>query len=141
MLKLSFTAVAAGLLCAASALADDSSAALSAGGLVLTKSTAVRMADENLYISPQKVRIRFVFANDTDRDVETPVAFPLPDIDTNQFTLSQVGTMSADPVNFVDFTVTANGKAVCWSFFADVRSAPGLRWPESMWKGPLALLR
>ncbi|HWU27404.1 MAG TPA: DUF4424 family protein [Rhizomicrobium sp.] len=94
------------------AIADDSSAALGMGGLEFTKSEDIRMADENLKISPRKVEIRFVFTNDSDRDIDTVVAFPLPDIDTEEYTHSALGTTTKDPVNFVNFEVRADGKRV-----------------------------
>jgi hypothetical protein len=100
------------VLAVAPALADDSSAALGAGGVVLTQAADIRMAKEDLYVSPGKVRIRFEFTNDSAKDIDTIVAFPLPDIDMNEFTESPVGTMTSDPVNFVGFTVTANGRPV-----------------------------
>jgi hypothetical protein len=111
MSKTAFGLVAAALL-VASAPADDSTASLSAGGVVFTSNTPLRMAEETLYISPQKVRIRFVFANDTDKAVETLVAFPLPDIDMNEYTEQGLGAVTADPVNFVGFTATVNGAKV-----------------------------
>ena len=103
-------AVLAGL--AAPAWADDSSAALGAGGLVFTQNPNIRMADEDLYISPKEVRVRFAFANDGDKDIDTMVAFPLPDIDMSEFYGSAIGTKTEDPVNFVGFTVAADGVAI-----------------------------
>lgn len=94
------------------ALADDSSAALSAGGVVFTKAPNIRMASEDLYISPDVVRIRYEFVNDSDREIETLVAFPLPDIDTWNFYEVPLGRTTGDPVNFVDFSARADGKSV-----------------------------
>ncbi|HEY1630682.1 MAG TPA: DUF4424 family protein [Rhizomicrobium sp.] len=99
-------------LAAAPAFADDSSAALGAGGVVLTQAADIRMAKEDLYVSPKKVRIHFAFVNDGAKDIDTIVAFPLPDIDMNEFTESPIGAVTDDPVNFVGFTITANGKPV-----------------------------
>lgn len=108
-----FLAAAGAMLCLSTqALADDSSAALGAGGVVLTQSANIRMAKEDLFVSPNKVRIRFEFVNDSAKDIDTVVAFPLPDIDMNEFTESPVGTMTDDPLNFVGFTVTAGGKKI-----------------------------
>ncbi|HTK78880.1 MAG TPA: DUF4424 family protein [Rhizomicrobium sp.] len=90
-------------------LADDSSAALSAGGLVLTKSADIRMAAEDLRISPDAVSIRYEFVNDSGRDVDTIVAFPLPDIDTWNFYEEPIGRTTNDPLNFVGFKVSAGG--------------------------------
>ena len=76
--------LAGAALVAAPSLADDSSAALATGGVVFTKNTPVRMAAEEPYVSPKTVRVRFNFVNETPKDVGTIVAFPLPDIDTNE---------------------------------------------------------
>ncbi len=113
-------ALGAMLLAATAAMADDSSAALGAGGIVFTKSTPVRMKAEDLYVSPKQVRIRFEFANDTDKDIETLVAFPLPDIDANEFTESPLGTITDDPVNFIGFKAVVDGKPV--TFKVEVRA-------------------
>ena len=112
-MRLLYGALACVLMCAvAPALADDSSAALGMGGLQFTKSDDVRMAREDLSISPKDVRIRYEFANDGASDVSTIVAFPLPDIDLWEFYESPIGTIGEDPVNVVGFTATVDGKRV-----------------------------
>ena len=71
-------ALAAALaLSAAPALANDSVAELGTGGLILSRSDAVAMQSEDLFISPEKVTVDYVFHNNTDKDAI--VAFPLPD--------------------------------------------------------------
>jgi hypothetical protein len=105
-------AIAASILFAWPAAGDDSSAQLKAGGIVFVNTTPLKMAEEDLYISPEKVRIRFVFANDTAKPVETLVAFPLPDIDNNEYTEVPLGAITNDPVNFVGFGVTVGGRKV-----------------------------
>jgi hypothetical protein len=96
------------------ALADDSSASLAAGGIVFTKNTPVRMAAEDLTISPKLVRVRFEFVNDTDKDVETLVAFPLPDIDLKE-NWNLAGTTTGDPVNFIGFKAAVDGKPITFT--------------------------
>jgi hypothetical protein len=59
-------------------LADDSAAAIAAGGLVPRHETRIVMAREVLRISPKKVVVDYDFRNDTDEDVTTEVAFPVP---------------------------------------------------------------
>jgi hypothetical protein len=118
------------LLCAAlagatfatltSSPADDSSAALGLGGITFEKSADIRMAQEDLWISPEKVKIRFAFANDSKKDIDTTVAFPLPDIDTWEYFEVPLGTVTDDPVNFVGFKVVVNGKPV--AFKSDQRA-------------------
>ncbi len=102
----------AAILLSTQSFADDSSAALGAGGVVLTQAADIRMAKEDLYVSPKQVRIHFEFVNDGAKDIDTIVAFPLPDIDMNEYTESPIGTLTSDPVNFVGFTVTADGRRI-----------------------------
>jgi len=94
------------------ARADDSSAMLNAGSIVFTKSTPVRMTAEDLYVSPGAVRIRFEFQNPTAKDIETIVAFPLPDIATWDFAESAIGTVTDDAKNFIGFKAVIDGKPV-----------------------------
>ncbi len=112
MRSITMALAAAAAIGVPAALADDSSAMLSAGGLVFTKSTPVRMAAEDLYVSPTAVRVRFAFENPTAKDVETIVAFPLPDIATGEFAESGIGTVTDDAKNFVGFKVVIDGKPV-----------------------------
>jgi hypothetical protein len=105
------TAVAACLL-SSSALADDSSAMLGAGGIVLTKSAEVRMASEDLFISPKAVKVRYTFTNDSGKDIDSVVAFPLPDVDNWEYAESAIGTTTGGTPNFVGFKLTIDGKPV-----------------------------
>ena len=73
------------LLAAWPALANDSTAELGTGGLILSRTDAVRMVKEDLFISEEKVTVDYVFRNVTDADVSTIVAFPMPDIAGNPF--------------------------------------------------------
>jgi Domain of unknown function (DUF4424) len=61
------------------ARANDSTAEMAVGGLVLTQSDAISLDSEDLFISKGEVRVDYVFTNTTGKDVETLVAFPLPD--------------------------------------------------------------
>jgi hypothetical protein len=102
-----------GLACTAPSLADDGSAQLAAGGIVFTKSADIRMAKEDLYLSKEKVRIRFEFQN-TGADQDVTIAFPLPDLDIEDFQGEEVGTVTDDPLNFVGFTAKVDGKPVAF---------------------------
>jgi hypothetical protein len=80
---LAFTAAASA---ATSALANDSIASVGAGGLVIQRTDAIDMVSEDLFVSADAIRIHYVFRNRTPRDVETVVAFPMPDRDlTNEY--------------------------------------------------------
>lgn len=63
-----------------SAFANDTMSTLGAGGLIFIETEDVKMASEDLYVSPDQIRVKYEFTNNTDKDVETLVAFPLPDI-------------------------------------------------------------
>jgi hypothetical protein len=94
------------------AVADDGAASLATGSIVFTHIAPVRMKAEDLYVSPVKVRVRFEFANDTEKDFETVVAFPLPDIDVGNYWTEALGTITDDPVNFVGFTARVEGAPI-----------------------------
>ena len=64
---------------AATASANDTTASTGAGGLVLERTEAIDMASEDLFVSADEIRVRYVFRNRTPRDVATIVAFPMPD--------------------------------------------------------------
>lgn len=68
----------AGLLPAGVARANDSSAGLDGGQLVLKQSDNIRMEREDLFLSMKEVRIRYEFRNTGPKDIETILAFPLP---------------------------------------------------------------
>lgn len=57
---------------------DDSAAAIAAGGLVSRRESRIVMAKEVLKISPTKIVVDYDFRNDSDQDVTTEVAFPIP---------------------------------------------------------------
>jgi hypothetical protein len=67
-------------LAGSSAQANDSSAQLAAGGLVLTRSEAIEMQTEDLYISREAVRVRYRFRNTSGQNTTVRIAFPMPDV-------------------------------------------------------------
>lgn len=73
-------ALSALLLACEPARANDSEAELALGGLTLTKSTDISMDSEDLSISRERVRVKYRFTNHSDAEIETLVAFPLPDL-------------------------------------------------------------
>ncbi len=93
---------------------------LGAGGIVLTKNADIRMAAEDLYLSPKAVKVHYVFANDSATDIDTVVAFPLPDIDNYEYSESPIGTTLDSTPNFVGFKLLIDGKPVAAT--AEVRA-------------------
>lgn len=99
--------VAALMVSTAPALANDSVAELGTGGLILSRSDAVTMKSEDLHISPDKVTVDYVFRNDTDKDVNAVVAFPMPDIEGDPNEMPAIPNEQSD--NFLGFEVTIDG--------------------------------
>jgi len=99
------------LCVAAPTLANDSTAELTTGGLVLAKSADIEMRSEDLAISAKEIVVRYRFFNRAVRDVTTTVAFPMPDIvwdgpDTN------IAVPAPDSPNFLDFRTMIDGQPV-----------------------------
>lgn len=100
----------AAFLMAGTAAANDTMAELKAGGLVYTQSEFVTMESEALYISPTAVRVDYVFRNASDKDVETYVAFPMPDITGGPDSTINLADPEAD--NILGFSATQDGKPI-----------------------------
>lgn len=103
------------LLFAHVAMANDSSAALGAGGLVPRQNTRVIMESEELRITPDRIQVSYVFFNPGKKDDQSIVSFPLPEIKAQEIeqTISALrGTKAADPANLVSFTVEVDGKKI-----------------------------
>lgn len=113
------------LLPAAASRANDTSVVLGAGGLVPTKSDAVAMEDEDLYIGAREIRVRYRFRNTGPRDVTTTVAFPLPPVPLDRMYSSPVEWPAEKAPNFLNFSVTVDGRAV--PFETEVRAVQGER--------------
>jgi hypothetical protein len=92
--------------------ANDTLATLGAGGLIPLKSSSIIMESEDLEVSVHQITVRYVFRNVSDRDIDATVAFPLPELDSGLVENEPINLPSSGPLNFVDFRVTVNGKAV-----------------------------
>jgi len=106
-------------LAAGSLKADDSVAALGAGGIELLQSEDISMREQDLVLSARKVSTRFVFRNESKADIKTLVAFVMPDIMPEDLA-------KRDPIPIKDqlgFTVHVDGKAV--KYESDVRAIFG----------------
>jgi hypothetical protein len=94
-----------GLVASPAALADDSAAAIAAGGLVARRETRIVMAREVLQISVKKIVVDYDFRNDTDQDVTTEVAFPVP-----PYTNGIVEGPAPEEQSFQNFKLWVNGQ-------------------------------
>ena len=102
--------VLAAVLAASAATANDTMATLSAGGLVFLQSQDVKMVREDLYVSPEQIRVKYEFRNDGTEDQSALVAFPLPDITGSGDFMVAVPT--EDPTNIFGFETRVNGEPV-----------------------------
>lgn len=104
-LRISVLAALAAMSPGPPARANDSAAVTGAGGLVLTRNAQVDMVSEDLYVSAERVRVRYVFRNRTPRPVRLTIAFPLPDFDLSS-------DMEGDRGHLSDFSTRVDGRPV-----------------------------
>ncbi|MBZ8132150.1 DUF4424 family protein [Afifella sp. IM 167] len=111
------------LLAGAPANANDSTASLDTGELVLVPNADIELLEEDLFISPERIRVRYLFRNTSAEPITTVVAFPLPPVDLGE----DVGyaIYPKDPINFVDFRLWVDGEPK--PFQTDARAMVGGR--------------
>jgi hypothetical protein len=102
--------VAGLLLTALPALANDTSAVLTTGGLEFVTNEDVVMQSEELFISAEEIRVVYEFRNDGAVDHNILVAFPMPDIVPNFWSPIAFPMGPAD--NLFEFETTFNGAPV-----------------------------
>lgn len=103
-------AVLAACLLAGPALANDTMAELKTGGLTYVQSTEVSMEEENLFVSPDEIRVDYVFSNETDKDVHSVIAFPMPDVTGGPE--QNIALSDTESDNMLDFSVTQDGQPI-----------------------------
>jgi hypothetical protein len=88
--------------------ANDSSSAIGVGGLELQQNDAISMDSEDLFISRERVTVKYRFTNKSAKDVKTLVSFPLPSI---PYGISDyLGDQNYPNWNSLEFTTLVNGK-------------------------------
>ncbi len=96
--------------------ANDAAAETAAGGIQLRHEAHVSMQKERLSIARDKVTVEYEFLNDSDKDVTTEVAFPIP-----AYKLDPED--AAGKRDFADFRVWVNGATA--NYQTDVRAMLG----------------
>ena len=79
---------------------------------MLKKHAGIAMKSEDLYISPDAVRVKYEFLNTTARDEKIIVAFPMPDITTEGVDDNIAIPDIQQPENFLDFKTMVEGQPV-----------------------------
>lgn len=96
------------------ASANDSVGHLAAGGIELGRTADIEMVSEDLFVSTKEVRVRYVFKNTSPKDIDTLVAFPVPDLpppsDVSSYTVPDQASE-----NFLEFETSVDGKPVAMS--------------------------
>ncbi|MGV8854159.1 MAG: DUF4424 domain-containing protein [Devosia sp.] len=92
------------------ALANDTSAVLTTGGLQFVTNQDIVMASEELFISEEQIRVVYQFRNDGADDQSVLVAFPMPDIVPSMY--EPVAFPQGPDDNLFDFKTTFDGKPV-----------------------------
>jgi hypothetical protein len=93
------------LLVCDQALANDTAVRVSAGGLTFIKNEDIRMTQEILTISKEKIRVQYRFLNESNKDVKSTVAFPMP-----LYTWASGAGFNEGPIE--SFKVWTNGKPI-----------------------------
>jgi len=97
--------------------ADDGAASIAAGGVVvMNREPRITMAKEVLQISESKVIVDYDFRNESDEDITTEVAFPIPDYDHD---LAREGRKPSQR-GFDDFQLWIDGVAT--GYLAEARA-------------------
>jgi len=98
--------IAVGLGVSLPLLADDGATSIAVGGLIPRRETRIVMAKEVLRIGVKKVVVDYDFRNDTEQDVTTEVAFPIPPYKNE--------AEEADPAvqSFKSFQLWVDGKPI-----------------------------
>lgn len=99
------------------AIPNDATAEIGVGGLQMVYNSAISVVSEDLYISPDEVRVSYRFRNDTDEPVTVLVAFPLPALG-GTYDEIWYELPNPDSENYVDFTVAVNGKGIVPSVYS-----------------------
>ena len=92
------------------ARANDSIAETSLGGLTLVKSDAISLDSEDLYISRDRVRVKYRFTNTTDAPIDALVAFPLPPIPPGNEAGEEEAVYWSDARATLKFKTTVDGQ-------------------------------
>lgn len=100
-------------LTSAPSFANDSTATIGAGGLVLTKSDKIAIESENLYISPHKIEVAYIFKNISSENITALVTFPFPVLKMEDYSEQDVPEFNEAPWdNFYQFEVKTDGEKI-----------------------------
>ncbi len=83
-----------------------------AGGVVFKEANGIAMAREDLFVSPNAVRVTYTFRNDAGAAQDVTMGFPMPAVpmsgDVPDY-LGGSGPGDIDPRNYMNFEITSDG--------------------------------
>ena len=94
---------------------NDGFGGLTATGLQFQQSRSVRMVSEDLFLSPDRVRVRYVFRNEGPEPVSGEVIFPLPPISLAPLMGEMMFSLPPEQLageNLVNMTATVDGRPI-----------------------------
>ena len=94
------------------ASANDSTAAIGLGGIVLLKQADIAMETEDLAVSPGEIQVRYRFRNHSSQDIDATVAFPLPRFFRGESYFHDPAWPKPYSGNLIDFEVSVNGATI-----------------------------
>src|SRR5262249_46787929 len=80
---------------------DGSASSTPTGGIQLTREPRISMEKERLTIGLERVTVEYEFLNESNQDIATEVAFPVPPYGLNP---------AYDPVMLEDFQIWVDGR-------------------------------
>ncbi len=96
--------------------ANDAVASIGVGGLTLSKSEEIMMQEETLHITPDRIQVHYVFANESAETKKVVVAFPLPPLDFFSGELGGIHewpeSKKKTPLHLLGFTTLVDGKKI-----------------------------
>lgn len=91
--------------------ANNSTAELTTGGIVLSRTADIAMRSEDLAISEKEIVVRYRFFNGAPEEKTVTVAFPMPDI-VGRTPDDNYAIPDPNAANFLDFHTTVDGLPV-----------------------------
>jgi len=122
--RLRVAAMMCATLAAGHAYANDTASELAAGGLVLTRTDDITIQREDLLLSLDEVRVHYEMRNNRTAPVTLRLAFPMPPVPVETAggmmvpgpsgwsTVRQVVLGSGSRPDFLNFSISANGRAI-----------------------------
>lgn len=130
-------------LASPAAWGNDTQANVTMGGLIFEQNEQISMDSEDLYLSLDRVRVRYTYTNHGDKPVTVLVAFPLPDVPLEGADPEWAEAAYPD-LDLIDMKTLVNGKPA-GLMRIDIAKVNGkdvdkrlkeLGWPVLHWKDP-----